>query len=117
MVYEAEENLWSFATSTPWSQVPVLRRIVGQLGRELVLLQASDWQFLITTWAARNYAETRFAEHYADFQRLLDMAKQVQGGGTLAGEDEEFLLAKEAQDFCFPDIAEHLEAASRLPRL
>lgn len=117
MVYQAEEELWSFVASTPWPRAPALRRIVAQLGRELVLLQASDWQFLITTWAARNYAETRFAEHYADFRRLLEMARLVHGGGTLTDEDEEFLVGKESQDFCFPDMAEHLEAAARLPRL
>ncbi len=117
IVYQAEEDLWTLVTTTPWQQAPHLRRIVAQLGRELLLLEASDWQFLITTWAARNYAETRIAEHQADFTRLLETAKRVGGGGSLTREDEEFLTGKESQDFCFPDIAEHLEAAAHLPRL
>ena len=115
-VYQAEEELWAFVAGTAWQRSPLLRRIVAQLGRELLLLEASDWQFLITTWSARNYAETRFAEHHADFTRLLDLAKRVLGGGTLSWEDEEFLGGKESQDFCFPDIAEHLEASAHLPR-
>jgi len=117
MVYQAEEALWTFVAGAPWQQAPLLRRIVAQLGRELLLLEASDWQFLITTWAARNYAETRVAEHYADFTRLLELAKRVQDGGSPSWEEEEFLIGKEAQDCCFPDIAEHLEAAARLPRV
>ena len=115
-VYQSEEELWAFVAGTAWQRSPLLRRIVAQLGRELLLLEASDWQFLITTWSARNYAETRFAEHHADFTRLLDLAKRVLGGGSLSWEDEEFLGGKESQDFCFPDVAEHLEAAAHLPR-
>ena len=115
MVYQAEENFWSLVAAGGWSRTPILRRIVEQMGRELLLLQASDWQFLITTWSARNYAETRFAEHCADLARLLDLARRVAGGGALAWEDEEFLKGKEAQDFCFPDLAGHLEAAAQHP--
>ncbi len=114
IVYQAEEELWGFVAHMPWQRAPLLRRIVAQMGRELLLLQASDWQFLITTWASRNYAETRFAEHYADFTRLLELAKRVHDGGSLTWEEDEYLVGKEAQDFCFPDIADHLEAASRL---
>ncbi len=117
VIYQAEADLWTLAATSSWQRVPVLRRIVAQLGRELLLLESSDWPFLITTWAARNYAETRLAEHHADFTRLLDMARRLQGGGSLSWEENEFLGSKEAQDFCFPDIAEHLEAAVRLPRL
>jgi 1,4-alpha-glucan branching enzyme len=113
MVYQAEENFWTFVAESAWQRTPALRRIVEQMGRELLLLEASDWQFLITSWAARNYSETRFAEHCADFTRLLDLARRVQGGSTPSWEEEEFLRAKEAQDFCFPNLAEHLEAASK----
>jgi len=116
MVYQAEDDFWSFTASPGWSRAPMLRRVVAQLGRELLLLQASDWQFLITTWAARNYAETRFAEHCADFRRLHEMAGRLRDGGTLSWDEEQFLSTKEAQDFCFPDVAEHIEAAAALPK-
>jgi 1,4-alpha-glucan branching enzyme len=117
MVYQAEDDLWTLVATSRWQHVPLLRRIVAQLGRELLLLEASDWPFLITTWAARDYAETRVAEHHADFTRLLELARRVLDGESLSWEAEEFLRGKEAQDFCFPDIAEHLEAAARLPQL
>ena len=113
MIYQAEEDLWGLVASDGWQRTPRVRRIVEQLARELLLLQASDWQFLITTWSARNYAETRFAEHCADFTRLLEFARRVRGGGSLSWDEEEYLKGKEAQDFCFPDLAGHLEAASQ----
>jgi len=116
-IYQAEEGLWDFVATDEWQRTPLLRRVVEQLARELLLLEASDWQFLITTWSARNYAETRFAEHCADFTRLLELAKRVAGGGTLSWEEEEYLKGKEAQDFCFPDLSPQLEAAAHLPKL
>ncbi|MEP6871779.1 MAG: DUF1957 domain-containing protein, partial [Anaerolineaceae bacterium] len=40
--------------------------------RELLLLQASDWQFLMTTGQAREYAIERFNSHAARFDVLAD---------------------------------------------
>lgn len=111
-IYDIEDQVWNFVSNRRWRKVPLLRRIVEQIGREMLLLQASDWQFLITTWSARNYAETRFAQHSADLTRLLDVAKRVEGGGTVTWEEDEFLKSKEAQDFCFPDLAAHFEVAA-----
>jgi 1,4-alpha-glucan branching enzyme len=116
MLYQAEEDFWAFVAAGAWQRTPLQRRITEQLGRELLLIEASDWQFLITSWAARNYAETRFAAHCADFTRLLELTKRVAGGHALSWEDEEFLRGKEAQDFCFPDLAAHLEAAAQSSR-
>src|SRR5258705_7027402 len=61
-----------------------LKRVLNQVSRELLLLQSSDWQFLITTGAARDYAERRVAEHYAEFKRLSEMASTPPGGEPLS---------------------------------
>ena len=58
---------------------PELQRVLAQATRELLLLQSSDWQFLITTGTARDYAERRVAEHYAEFKRLCEMARSAGG--------------------------------------
>ena len=42
----------------------------AQLARELLLLQASDWQFLMTTGQAHDYAVQRFTEHCQRFDSL-----------------------------------------------
>jgi len=81
-----------------------LKRVLSQASRELMLLQASDWQFLITTGAARDYAERRVAEHYADFKRLSEMAHTMRQGQPLSVEAAETLRRLERQDFVFPDL-------------
>jgi 1,4-alpha-glucan branching enzyme len=52
-----------------------MKKILNQAARELVLLQSSDWPFLITTGQARLYAENRFLEHVNRFQKLADIAE------------------------------------------
>ena len=83
---------------------PELKRVLAQASRELLLLEASDWQFLITTGSARDYAERRVAEHYADFKRLSEMAHTVRGGTPLSTEAAETLYRLEREDFIFPDL-------------
>ena len=51
---------------TLWDGVEAL----NQAARELVLLEASDWEFLYTTGQARQYASDRFTEHVNRFQGL-----------------------------------------------
>src|SRR5207245_1907337 len=63
---------------------PEVRRVITQATRELLLLQSSDWQFLITTGTASDYAERRVAEHYAEFKRLCEMARPLEAGDTLS---------------------------------
>jgi len=74
-IYAAEarfERLAGEAAGRP--REPLLERLLTQSGRELLLLEASDWQFLITTFAARDYAELRLAEHAESFERLAALA-------------------------------------------
>ncbi len=117
MAYAAEEEFWTLAGGITWDGHPLRQRVLAQLARELLLLQASDWQFLITTWAARNYAETRFAEHYAHFTRLSHLMRLVAEGQPLQAADEQFLAAREAQDFAFPDVLDHVRAAREVRSL
>jgi 1,4-alpha-glucan branching enzyme len=83
---------------------PDARRVMAQATRELLLLQASDWQFLITTGTARDYAERRVAEHYAEFKRLSEMATTLRAGAPLSVEAIDTLRRLEREDFVFPDL-------------
>lgn len=40
-----------------------------------MLLESSDWPFLVTTGQAKEYALERFRSHLARFHRLADMAE------------------------------------------
>ncbi|HLY64432.1 MAG TPA: 1,4-alpha-glucan branching protein domain-containing protein, partial [Chloroflexota bacterium] len=46
--------------------------VLAQIARELLLLQGSDWPFLISTGQAPDYASQRFRTHAARFDRLVD---------------------------------------------
>ena len=80
------------------------KEIVQQAGRELLLAEASDWQFLISTWAARDYAEARFGDHIERFNKLAEMAESVHHGGELSEEDAAFLKECQEKDAPFPDL-------------
>jgi len=80
---------------------PVLKRIIVQAARELMLLSASDWQFLISTWAARDYAEMRVSAHHDAFTRLAEMADR---SSELSEGDLNYLAEMEVRDDIFPDI-------------
>lgn len=47
-----------------------------QLARELLLLQSSDWQFLMTTGQAHDYAVERFRTHLERFDRLANAIEE-----------------------------------------
>lgn len=78
--------------------------IVVQAARELLLAEASDWQFLISTWSARDYAEVRFADHISRFERLASLAERVHRGETPTAEDEAFLQECREKDSPFAEI-------------
>jgi len=58
-----------------------LVEILNQAARELLLLQSSDWPFLITTGQAAAYAKDRFLEHVNRFQQMADIAESGQVDG------------------------------------
>lgn len=49
------------------------KAILNQIAREKLLLEASDWPFLVTTRQAKEYSESRFLAHYNRFVTLTDM--------------------------------------------
>ncbi len=102
-VYSAEAE-WVEHLAAGVGGHPDLARVLAQATRELLLLEASDWQFLITTGAARDYAERRVAEHYAEFKRLSEMANTLRGGEPLSVEAANTLRRLEREDFVFPDL-------------
>jgi 1,4-alpha-glucan branching enzyme len=102
-VYSAEAE-WVEHLARGTDGNPDLRRALAQATRELLLLQASDWQFLITTGAARDYAERRVAEHYAQFKRLSELVATLRGGEPLSPEAADTLRRLEREDFVFPDL-------------
>ncbi|MDF1545549.1 MAG: DUF1957 domain-containing protein [bacterium] len=81
-----------------------LEDLLKQAGRELMLMSASDWQFLISTYAARDYAEMRISNHYSDFKRLTSIANRHIAGETIPNGDLQFLLDCKDRDRLFNNL-------------
>ena len=102
-VYRAEDAFLEASRAARGQRKPIVRRILTQLARELLLLESSDWPFLITTVAAKDYAEARVKEHVGAFDRLRSMLPRAKDG-TLSPEDLAWLATIEARDSPFPDL-------------
>lgn len=77
-----------------------LADVLNQAARELLLLESSDWPFLITTGQASVYASNRFQEHVSRFDRLVALAES----GTIGNEGREICRELYEMDNVFPDI-------------
>ncbi len=103
-IYPAELFTREVCTGDRWREHHLAGRLARQLCRELLLLESSDWQFLITTGAARDYAEQRFHTHNGQFHDLRNMWHDLQAHGTLSEEQTVRLTAMEDRDSIFPNI-------------
>jgi 1,4-alpha-glucan branching enzyme len=103
-IYPAEIYTREVCTNGKWKDGGLGERIVKQLCRELLLLESSDWQFLITTGAARDYAELRFETHNDQFNEVKAIWQHFEANSSITPEQEERLAAIELRDSIFPDI-------------
>ena len=72
-------------------------RAADQALRELLLLESSDWPFLVTTGQAADYGAERFRSHALRLHRSVELARQ---GGVA---DDSELRSLERADAIFPD--------------
>jgi 1,4-alpha-glucan branching enzyme len=76
------------------------REMLNQAARELLLLQSSDWPFLVTTLQAKEYAVERFQEHRERFDQLAALAE----ADSYSPADESYLAALRERDNPFSTI-------------
>ena len=79
----------------------VQQRLLKQLARELLLMEGSDWSFLLYTKQAKEYANQRFHHHHQRFNKLIWAAKDVDDKSRLAINELEEI---ESIDSCFQDL-------------
>ncbi len=75
VIHERERLMEELVSRFEGISEPHLHRMLNQLGRELLLLQSSDWPFLMTTGQATDYATERFREHQTRFDVLAGMLR------------------------------------------
>ena len=110
LVHGAERRMVELATRWPDAGGP-RRDILNQAARELLLLQSSDWPFLMSTGQAESYASLRFTEHLAKFNRLAYLAEAP----VPAPEAAEVVAVTWEQDKVFADIDYRDWATGGLP--
>jgi 1,4-alpha-glucan branching enzyme len=107
-LWPLEDAFWDAAPAA--LAVAAARPIVAQAARELLLAQASDWQFILSTGAVPDYAERRFTGHCQDAERLLAGLRSgaLEGAARLADELSQ-------RDAVFPDVLDAVAGAIRVP--
>lgn len=93
MIHEAEARMEKLAEIEDLDRQEVL----NQAARELLLLQSSDWPFLVTTGQAADYARERFLSHVGRFNDLASFIESGHDASARAAELWEL-------DRVFPDI-------------
>ena len=109
-LWPLEERFWRAAPSAVLR--PELFAILAQAARELLLAQSSDWQFIITTGAAGDYATMRFVEHCEALEALLPA---LEGAPHNVHAVHEIAARQHRLDDCFTDLVGAVAAASDLP--
>ena len=105
-LWELEQNFWDAAPAALERGDQEL--VLAQAARELLLAQASDWQFIMTTDQVADYAVKRFTEHCADAESLIAALQPGAGDQDAARARAEKLWQR---DHVFPEILPAVRAA------
>jgi len=95
-----EKLVERFKENTSANNVLVLQ----QAARELLLLESSDWPFLVTTGQAKDYSVERFTQHLDRFNELADALEALGDNGEI-GEGPLYMARRYNDlDNPFPEI-------------
>ena len=113
-LWRLEDRFWDVAPLA--LPTPEIHAVLAQAARELLLAQASDWQFMITTGAVSDYAERRFALHAGDAEFLLSVLEDVARGAVIAPQALGIADELHRRDALFPDVLAQVAAAAERDR-
>ena len=95
-IHDAETRIQTLA-KTYTDPTDDQKTVLNQAAREALLLESSDWPFLVTTGQAREYAIQRFSQHLERFNKLASSVENNAPDVAYANELYEL-------DKVFPDI-------------
>ena len=102
--YRAEFRLEQLVEILPWKTCQGTRDILEGAARELLLMQASDWPFLVHTKQAADYAIKRFCSHATRFDNACDIAQKIGQRKQLTALDKHHLVDTRIHDDILPKI-------------
>ena len=108
-LWPLEDRFWDMAPRA--LALPDARPVLAQAARELLLAQASDWQFLITSGAVTDYAERRFALHADDTERLVAALESAAADGRIPEGAAAMAEELRHRDALFPDLLPQVASA------
>jgi 1,4-alpha-glucan branching enzyme len=104
-LYEAETGMQRLGRLLDGREIAAdVAAVLRQTMRELLLLEGSDWPFMISTWSTRDHAEWRAVCHFNDFRRLALMVERAMLGDPLGPEDWEYLKQTSERDALFANL-------------
>ena len=107
-IYACELAVEKMIASGLWRDDPKATRLATQICRELLLLESSDWQFLITAESARDYAELRFNTHLDQFNKLMSAWKTFEGTQEIGPQATQQMETIEQRDSIFASLTPEL---------
>jgi len=105
-LWEIERRFWTVAQRR--AADPAAEPLLSQAAREMLLAQSSDWQFIISTGAAADYAEERFLGHAGMAETLIGFLERP--SDTWPGAAVPLAESRGKND-CFPDVMTALRLA------
>ena len=102
--YRAEGQFLKLLHDLPWQTNAEVRGLLERAARELLLLQASDWPFVIHSGGAVDYGTERISLHAVRFDRACAMAERVASGKAITSLQTAQLAEIDAHDTIFMDL-------------
>jgi 1,4-alpha-glucan branching enzyme len=102
--YRAEARMLGLLRVLPWRENEAVRAMMQRAGRQLLLLQASDWPFVIHSRGAVDYGTQRFAGHATRFDRMTAIAESVAAGHPVDALQQVQIDEADAHDDIFKEI-------------
>ncbi len=102
--YRAEGTMLRLLHALPWKSNAEVRGLLERAGRQLLLLQSSDWPFVIHSKGAVDYGIQRFSGHATAFERATRMAELVAEGTPLTDVQKVEIADMDAHDVIFREI-------------
>ncbi len=102
--YRAEGKMLKLLHELPWKTNPRVKEMLERAGRELLLLQASDWPFVIHSEGAVDYGTQRFSGHATRFDRMTLIAEKIAGGGEIDEIEKIQIAETDAHDSVLSEI-------------
>ncbi len=104
LIHPAEERMADLAREALDCSSRDAREAAKCAGRQLLLLESSDWQFLISTGGAPEYAAARLRGHAEDFHAAATLAEALLRRRPVTAAQRERVRILSDRDRIFPDL-------------